>query len=159
MRIGMAIQAVPNLEMRLPLMAKCTLGYGIFPLRKVFRMAVKATNFRGVFTAVFGKILQLKRMTLGTILLQQSRPRLARGKRAGTDQKKKNHHTAAFYYACINILFPARENRFHKVLCVKPAGPLPGDKKFLFRLATINSFIRLMRTSDSANGRGGIYKR
>lgn len=116
MRVGMAIQAVLDLEMRLPLMAEDTGGYRIFPFRRMFGMAVKATDLGGVFPALGGKNLQLKRMTLGAIIFQQRRVGLVHGKKESTDQNKENCAAAAFYHAWINIVFPAGKDRLHKAL-------------------------------------------
>ena len=126
MRVGMAIQAVINLEMRFSLMAKDTGGYGIFPFRRMFRVAVKATDLGGVFPALGGKSLQLKRMTLGAIILLQPRLRLLHGKKDHADQKKESCQPAAFQHASINIVFPAGKNRFHKALGEKISRPITG---------------------------------
>jgi len=115
MRIGMAIQAVLDLKMGLPLMAKGAGNYCIFSFRQMLRMAGKATEPR-VFPALGGKDLQLKRMTLGAILLLQLRLRLGRSQGAGTGQQKQNYQPAAGYQAYMMSLFQARKNRFHKVL-------------------------------------------
>jgi|GEM_PF-6882469 len=112
MRIGMAIQAVLDQEMRLSLMAKNTGEYRIFPFRQMLRMAGKATEPR-VFPALGGKDLQLKQMTLGAISFLQSRLRPVRGKRNGADQQKENCQPA-FNQAWTNILFPPWEDCFHK---------------------------------------------
>lgn len=116
MRICMALQAVLDLEMRLSLMAKDTCGYCIFPFRRVLRMAFEATDLCGVFAAGSGNCLELKPMTLGTILLLQRSLGQVSSKRVGADKHKENCQTAAFYYTCANILFPVGKNRFHGVL-------------------------------------------
>ena len=116
MRVGMAIQAVIDLEMRFSLMAEDTGGYRIFPFWRMFRVAVKAADLGGMFAALGGKSLQLKRMTLGAIILLQRRLRLLHGKKDHADQKKESCQPAAFQHASTNIVFPVGENRFHKAL-------------------------------------------
>jgi hypothetical protein len=135
MRVGMAIQAVIDLEMRFSLMAEDTGGYRIFPFWRMFRVAVKAADLGGMFAALGGKSLQLKRMTLGAIILLQRRLRLVHGKRDRADQNKKNCETATSDHASANVLCPPRENRFLKAHEVKSTCPLPGGK-FLSEHAT-----------------------
>jgi hypothetical protein len=116
MRIGMAIQAVLDLKMGLPLMAKGAGNYCIFSFRQMLRMAVKATRLCGMFPPFLGKSLLLEPMTLAAILLLQLRLRLGRSQGAGTGQQKQNYQPAAGYQAYMMSLFQARKNRFHKVL-------------------------------------------
>ena len=96
MRIGMALQTVFDLEMRLSCMAKGAGGYRIFPFRRVLGMTVETSDFCGVFTAFSGNRLKLRHMTLTTIPLLQHCCRFC-SKRDRADQKKEKYQTTAMY--------------------------------------------------------------
>jgi len=85
MRIGMALQTVFDLEMRLPCMAKGAGGYRMFPFRRVLGMTVETADLCGVFTTFSGNRLKLKQMALATIPLLKRCCRVCR-KRNRADQ-------------------------------------------------------------------------